>query len=1645
MKKGKRFLSICITLALGSSNVYAEELSTPDSLCQKDTSELNKTQKDRQSKECQPQSEDLTDNNWGWALSGIAALTAGVAIAIDNNGSGSFHHHNSSSNNDGDDVTPPDDGGNVTPPDDDGGITPPDTGITQYNNNVTLDRGAKTLTFGVVTLDEQSWNDVTFSYVQDGDNYILTAPDGRTLVINKKYVTSDDNAVMEGTQGSTGYYWKYDSQGKFWFASDGTTVISGDGQSNSIDNDSIVAGKGSIGTLISGDDTQNTLNGDISASDGATGAVISGDNTTTTVNGDIYASGGATGLYVSGNDAAVSNNGSITAVDLNSVGVAIAGANASFSNSGTIDSSLDGTGVSISGDDATVMLDGTVNVHGAKAEDGSYPGATGVSITGDRSTTTITGDMALTATEAESASTGTLTGLSVTGNDNNVTLNGALAINSETSYFTTEGISVSGSGNNVQVNGGVDLNTTQSDVSESHLNTAINVTGDNTVSISGSSSVNMKNAQGTVVMLANVADGGTLRLNADSILDITLSPVTSSRFNVYGIITATGNGSTIDNQGIINLSGNTTIATAYDGATISNSGTINELSPSQSDFVQSDLLVAGQGGVARNSKGGTINITSEGTPYYHGGANIFPVRWYGDTSYAMLATNYGQVENQDGATINLNGAGLYGVAASQGTASNAGTINVDGFIPTVDENGNITGKTFWQYNDLATISAGVVVGSTDRGYGDASGLNTGTINVNNEGFGMLALSGGTVTNQGTINLTADDGVTASASNQLIGMGVINGGMAINDQTGVININADYGQAFYNDGSGVILNYGQINLNGSELADDDSHMGSQPTNEYLLPDIITSAGQTQTLDSATGFASLTTGGANYGNVTLNGDLRALYWLWNEGADSVLNVNGDITVAQGLENQGSLTADTITTASNVYNRAGATMSVDTLSAPQFFNEGDFSGTVTTGGSYTSNLVNSGTMSVTQDGNAVFSGTASIYNQAGATITNSAQAVTGGENTLIHITRTGGADTTLVNDGTLLAQNGYSAITVDQSGTTNAHQWFINSETGVISGTNPQTPLVSMGRGYNFANEGTISVQGDNAVGISGATTSYTQYLVNSGTLNVGTEEGQTDGSNGTGLVGMQGNGKGTVINNAADGVINIYADDSYAFGGTTQRIINNGEVNLLCDTGCGLYAPGTKGIQNDHDGTTDVSVTAASTAPSQGTVPTAPTESGLQSVSGYTVGTNADGSAGVLTASNVQLSDVNVNTGFTAGTDATTMTFDNVVTGSNIQGADTITSTSVVWTAQGSNDASGNVDVTMTKNAYVDVATDNTVNSVASALDAGYTNNELYTSLNVSTTAELNNALKQISGGKATSVFNEARMLSNRFDMLTNAAPVQKNGLAMNLIAKDDPRAELGKNTQYDMLALRQKLELTSSQSISLEYGIARLDGDNSTLAGDNSITGGYSQFFGLKHEMAFENGLSWNNDLRYDMHDLDSNRAISYNGVSKSADSSVRQQYMELRSSAAKKFELTEGLTVTPYAGVKLRHTVEDGYNERNAGDFNLTMNSGSETAVDGIAGLKLNYASENGWSAMATLEGGPNLSYAKSQRSASLQGAIGQKFNVDDGQKGGGVNSLGTVGVKYSSKDHALAMEAFHWKEDGISDKGMMMNYKLSF
>ncbi|HBU9693715.1 TPA: autotransporter outer membrane beta-barrel domain-containing protein [Escherichia coli] len=1408
-----------------------------------------------------------------------------------------------------------------------------------------------------------------------------------------------------------------------------------------------VTGKQSTGVTITGDDNTIDITGDMVVDQNSVGAKIAGDRVSLQQKGDITVNGAGHGVEVSGSKAAISNQGKLTVKDQDSIGIAIIGDDAQFTTVGEIDVSLNGTGVAISGDREQVNLSGDINVIQERDGSGTFQGGTGISIMGNDSSMLLAGNINVTSSMGDQPSTSpqSLTGVTIGGENNTVDLQGDINITVDSDFLEPQndlyGVMVSGSNNIINLDGGINI----SGDSGGHFIKGVQVTGNNSVNISGHSVMNTRQVLGTFSLIS-VADGGNVVFDESAVTDIQSSTRDFPNYFIGSVIIAMGSQSAIRNNGIVNTTDAQELMMANSGGQVVNAGEINIRPDAESHSFFAGMAARGDDSQAKNVSGGTINLTSNTQPYRGSGIGEYPVKWYSNTGYALLASNYGTVINETGATINLHGAGTYGVSASKGTATNAGEINVDGFVPTVDENGFIIDETYWQTNSVYLMGGGMLAGSTDAGNGDAKAVNTGTINVNNEGFGMLAMSGGTVVNQGTINLTTDEGVTKQQDNQLFAMGAVQGGLAINDQDGVININTDIGQAFYKDSTGTILNYGKINLFGNPMDESDSHMGVTPDDKDILSELSGSGESISKTTTGDGFIAVNNQ-ANYGDETLNGDVTANGWIFNQ-PDASLTINGELSVNQGLENSGHLDVDSINSKTTIYNRETGSITTDLLTlngAVSFFNEGEFSGSIT-GNSYQQNVVNTGEMTVTEDGHSLVNGSFLFFNEAGATLTNSGNAVTGGENAIIHVTRTSDS-VSQVNRGTITATNGYSAIKTENTGSNSNGKWIWNTETGVINGINPVAPLVDLRRGYNFSNAGVINVQGDNAVGISGGTTSYTVKLVNSGTINVGTEQGQLDGTNGEGLIGIKGNGKDTTINNTQTGVINVYADNSWAFGGQTKAIINNGEINLLCDTGCDIYAPGTTGTQKDHNGTADITVPEASTTPSQGNVPTPPADPNApQLLSNYTIGTNSDGSSGTLSANNLVIGDnVSVNAGFSAGTADTTVVVNDVFKGENISGVDNIVSSTVVWTAKGSTDASGNVDVTMSKNAYTDVATDGSVSDVAKALDAGYTNNELYTSLNVGTTAELNSALKQISGSQATTVFREARVLSNRFSMLADAAPKMGNGLAFNVVAKGDPRAELGNNTEYDMLALRKTVDLSESQTMSLEYGIARLDGDGAQKAGDNGVTGGYSQFFGLKHQMSFDNGMNWNNALRYDIHQLDSSRSVAYGDVSKTADTNVKQQYLEFRSEGAKTFEPREGLKITPYAGLKLRHTLEGGYQERNAGDFNLSMNSGSETAVDSIVGLKLDYAGKDGWSANATLEGGPNLSYAKSQRTASLAGAGSQHFNVDDGQKGGSINSLASVGVKYSSKESSLNLDAYHWKEDGVSDKGVMLNFKKTF
>ncbi|EBF8120828.1 autotransporter domain-containing protein [Salmonella enterica subsp. enterica] len=1533
---------------------------------------------------------------------------------------------------------------------------------TDFSGDITVSNGGTAI---IIDGDNATIKNTGTSNIS-GAGSTGTVIDGNNARVNN----DGDMTITDGGTGGhiTGDNVVIDNAGSTTVSGADSTALYIDGDNALVINEGnqTISG-GAIGTRIDGDDAHITNTGDI-AVDGVDSAavVINGDNSSLTQAGDILVTNGATGIVTDGAGNEIKNTGNATVRDENSVGFVIDGERNVFHNKGNIDVSLNGTGAKMSGDSSQTTLDGDINVTAVEDSNGVYRGAQGLDMAGDNNTLNITGNVAISGNyDADSQMAGnsdTLRGITISGTNNQVDLTGSLNINvSDVStvsgqWLDTYGLTVKGDGNTVNLMGGIDINYAESGDGEASSVTGINIDGASSVTLSGESTLNITTLPGGAVTLANVQNGGSLTLDQNSVIKITETVLPSDYYINNAILTVKGQGSSIDNQGAIVDDGAAALLFARSGAQAKNNGDISAYATSGHSNRNAITAATDRGSIVSNAAGGSITLVSSLTPGSDGGIGTFPLIWYSNTLYAMLAENYGEVSNEAGATINLQGAGVYGVSASKGTALNAGDIYLDGFVPTLNDDNTVASKSYWSPSQLYLTSSAMVAGTTDGGYGDATATNTGTITVNNAGFGMMALNGGTAINQGTINLTADAGVTQTDENQLVGMAALNGGIVINDTTGTINIDADYGKPFLTDSKSTVVNYGTVcydsNCQGS---DDYNPTDSSVSLTFADGDVITAAGETLTGETiiTNPIATETVHISNAGTVS--------------GGKVIVKNYGDLTNAD----TGSISSVSIATG-GTYTNEGTTAAVS-VDGGVFNNTGTVTGKTgtTVGGSI---INNSGSMNTVEQWSSTMNNTGIVTDwtgaSGGAVLNNNA----GGEVDKLKFTAAATVNNAgVINNGTVdkngtlnnleggvmtLADNALWSGAFNNWGTVNSDadiatggsgHTLYNGSTGVING---QVTTSKNNGGSKAINDGTINIDKTNNVAMSAHGSAK---MVNNGTINVGTE-----GTTQTGMVGMQleSDAKSdAVIEN--NGTINIYASNSYAFSqlGSNGHIVNNGTVYIDDSvTGSGFIKQDGKTIEGSGENGDGTEVHYVDfTAPTEPTITDGTTtvttsdsadSSATNNLSGYVVGTSADGSAGKLMVSNASMNGVEINTGFTAGTADTTVSFDNVVEGSNLSDAGAIQSTSVVWNAQGSQDADGNVDVTMTKNAYADVATDSSVSDVAQALDASYTNNELYTSLNVGTTAELNSALKQVSGAQATTVFREARVLSNRFNMLADAAPQIKDGLAFNVVAKGDPRAELGNDTQYDMLALRQTLDLTASQNLTLEYGIARLDGDGSKTAGDNGLTGGYSQFFGLKHSMAFDEGLAWNNSLRYDVHNLDSSRSVAYGDVNKIADSDMRQQYLEFRSEGAKTFTMmSDTLKVTPYAGVKFRHTMEDGYKERSAGDFNLSMNSGNETAVDSIVGLKLDYAGKDGWSATATLEGGPNLSYSKSQRTASLQGAAGQSFGVDDGQKGGGVNGLATIGVKYSSNDTALHLDAYQWKEDGISDKGFMLNVKKTF
>ncbi|EKI46335.1 proline-rich domain-containing protein [Escherichia coli] len=684
----------------------------------------------------------------------------------------------------------------------------------EFGNAIITDQGGNTALNGSTVM------------TVDGDNISLNN-DGKTTAIGEGSVVgilTGDNITINNN-GETEV--------------DGGTavIINGDNTKLNTAGDSTIT-NGGTGSLINGDnarvDNQGTMSVD---GENSTGSKIVGDGATIKQEGDLYVSGGAHGIDVDGNDTFVSNKGNITVIEDNSIGMLLDGDGVSVINMGDLNvgqaaAGENAIGIQIDGDNATFVNVGDISATNA---------GTGVSVAGDKANISLAGGL-----DVGDFSTG----LDVSGNNNNMTLatyelnvtgQKATGVNVSGDSKTTSrsyasydgaqehiaGIVIAGDDNTFTLNGGVHFVGEKNVMDDGSKPSAsrrgigdtplINVDGHSPVYLNGESTISGEFPLG-FENLIQLSHGAELEIGADATFD--MSDVDSFTY-YYRVALSTisiDSGAKATNNGEVELK-NIGFAAAWNkDSTVINNGSIGLAMYDFGTDPAPKVFDVEYGGIGVNNGTMTTKMMNQ-----HSVLN-YPAEWNlsDGTSFnnkalgltGMLASYSSSILNGETGIIDMYGRGSVGMLAiDKSTADNEGQITLDTLW--VDENDETSLR-----NNVANSTAkdfGVGMASGTDAYNGAltkataTNHENGVITVYNAGAGMAAYGNtNTVINQGTINLEKNENYNDSLGvNKLVGMAVYHEGTAINDQTGVININAENGQAFYNDGTGLIINYGTI--------------------------------------------------------------------------------------------------------------------------------------------------------------------------------------------------------------------------------------------------------------------------------------------------------------------------------------------------------------------------------------------------------------------------------------------------------------------------------------------------------------------------------------------------------------------------------------------------------------------------------------------------------------------------------------------------------------------------------------------------------------------------------------------------------------------------------------------------------------------
>ena len=645
--------------------------------------------------------------------------------------------------------------------------------------------------------------------------------------------------------------------------------------------------------------------------------------------------------------------------------------------------------------------------------------------------------------------------------------------------------------------------------------------------------------------------------------------------------------------------------------------------------------------------------------------------------------------------------------------------------------------------------------------------------------------------------------------------------------------------------------------------------------------------------------------------------------------------------------------------------------------------------------------------------------------------------------------------LNTGKLVADGGYGVMrTTANMPADTPRNLFVNRGEILFSSANGTVNAfyVKLGHeGHDILNDGAILVLGNNAVAMRSDADSQ---LVNRGVITLGGVN-STDRGMVAMMLGPRASPQAAIVN---EGTIRIHAKNSHAFQLQGKgKLINRGQIFLRCGTdgGCAIFKD-EHTRQNDKSATPEAGGLVYQPRMAEAMKREVPERFTLSRqrqapLKNYQISTTASGGAGTLSADNLYLGDVAIDTRFSAGTSARQVVFDKVFVGKDLAGAGNIQATTPVWRAHGHYDADGHIGVTLVKNDYRELITDASLAPVAEALERSYTSNALFRSLELPERDAFTRALRQLSGAGLERPLRATATLAHRFGLMADTVAEDETGFGFALLGRGQPGSRLGAST-YDMVALQQRFGSGTSQ-LAVRYGFARLSPDGKDRG---TALDGHSQFLSARHVRPLLSGLALESETGYALHQYRTQRTLRYGDPldrhdRKDANRQLQASHRRDLLGSQVNLALTRtvgSVVLEPLLGVKLRYQRDGALRERQGGDFGLRLSSRHQAALDGVLGLRLSHdgrdGKSRGWRLDAQFHARPALLRHTGQREASLAGAPDARFALAPGRSSR-FSHDSRLGIRHEGRHSQFSLNGYLGRNDGELDRGMTANWLYRF